>query len=94
MNDRYARAGAAGGYQRKNKELGEWRRGLPKLTQEQQAELMVDYIARVPIKVIAERYGIHPSTVCQLAARRGVALRESRQARANKAQAATNRKTK
>jgi hypothetical protein len=87
-----ARRGALGGYQCKSGQLPPYRRGMPKLTQVQQMELLADYAADMKVTVIAAKYGVAPSYVSKLAQRRGATMREPVEIRAAKSRAGGNRR--
>lgn len=93
--ERYARLGQLGGYQNKSGKPFEYRRGMPKLTQAQQAALLLAYSLKAEsVSELALRFGVSPSYVSKLASRKGVEMRECAERRAIKHQAAMRRLTK
>jgi transposase-like protein len=91
--ERYQRLGQLGGYQCKDGVLGPWRRGMPKLTQAQQAQIVALYQkGELQVKSIATLYGVTAGYVSKLVARRGLTLRTSEESRRNKSEAARNRR--
>lgn len=92
---RYQQLGELGGYQHKSAEpLPAHKRGMPKLTQQQQAELLTEYAKGKPTKEIAARYGVDKSYISKLAKRRGLMMRESEEVRRRKALSAEGRRVK
>jgi hypothetical protein len=89
---RYQALGQLGGYQVKaGAPLAPYKRGMPKLTQREQAELLTEYAKGKPTKDIAAAYGVDKSYVSKLAKRRGLMMRDSEEVRRRKALSAEGR---